>query len=92
MPKIKDSFWDGVQLIICDQVPHNIDSKCVFKLSYDKKDRLKSSKDGRLWGSSITARTKLFPAGVRKLAKCSGLYECIFKECMYKKEFRSALL
>ena len=88
MPKIKDSFWDGVQPIICDQVPHYIDGKCVFKLSYDKKDRLKSSKDGRPWGSSITASTKLFAAGARKLAKCSGSYECIFEECMYKKEFQ----
>ena len=90
MPKIKDSFWDGVQPIICDQVPHDIDGKCVFKLSYDKKDRLKSSKDGRPWGSSITASTKSFPAGARKLAKCSGSYVCISEECMYRKEFLKA--
>lgn len=86
MSKIKNNFWDGVQPITCDQLPHDIDGKCVFKLPYDRKYRLKSSKDGRPWGNSMTASTKLFPAGARKLAKCSGSYECTSEQCVYKKE------
>ena len=47
---------------------------------------MKSSKDGRPWDSWITSNRVGFN-GVRRLASCSGTYECNNEQCPYKHSY-----
>ena len=87
MKKIKNSQWDGLPVKKADALPFDIDGNCLYQLPYDKKDRLASSKDGRPWKKAITANTKEFVKGTRKIAKCRGSYECRSADCMFLTEY-----
>ena len=88
MKRIKNSVWDGVLVKNVDTLPYDIDGNCIYQLSYSKKGRLASLRDGRHWKKTITSNTKELPKGSRKIAKCKGSYECSSSECMFRKEFR----
>ena len=87
MKKINSSEWDGLPVMKVDELPFDIDGNCIYQLSYDKKDRLASSKDGRPWKKGITSNTKKFAKGTRKIAKCRGSYECTSADCMFRTEY-----
>jgi hypothetical protein len=81
--KVDPSWWEDIEAREVEKIPYDIDGTCVFKLSFDPIDRLKSSADGRSWEKSYTCNTKEFPNGRRKAAKCGGSYTCINNLCMF---------
>lgn len=87
MKKITSLQWDGLPVKKTDALPYDIDGNCIYQLSYDKNDRLSSSKDGRPWKKGITSNTKEFRNGTRKIAKCKGSCECTSPDCMFRKEY-----
>ena len=46
---INDKYWNNTSVTEVNQLPYDIDGKCIYKVSFDPSKRFASSKDGRPW-------------------------------------------
>lgn len=88
--KVDNIWWKETATREVEKLPYDINGTCVFKMTYDPLDRLKSSVDGRPWKKSYTSSTKEFPNGLRKAASCGGSYKCINYSCMFYVQYGEA--
>ncbi len=69
-----------------DALPYDIDGLCVYKLPYKKEAMMQSSVDGRPWTRWKCSSRKTLH-GTRRVAECSGTYECSNLACPFLKSF-----
>ena len=84
-------MWQNVDILDVQQLPYDIDGLVAFRLAFDPKQIMQSSKDGRHWATWVTSNRKGFK-GIRRSTCCDGGYSCENSNCiflsMYKKKNR----
>ena len=86
--KLGPEIWKSCQVQQVGALPYDIDGLCVYKLPYQSEAIMKSSVDGRPWARwKCSSRKKL--NGIRRVAECSGTYECVNVTCPYLKSYKS---
>jgi hypothetical protein len=76
------ALWQHVDILEVQQLPHDIDGLVAFRLAFNPKESLQSSKDGRHWAIWVTSNRKGFK-GIRRSARCDGGYSCENSNCMF---------
>lgn len=79
--------WNEVLINDVDKLPYDIDRLVAYKLRFDPKKRMQSSRDGRPWGTWVTSNRQGF-GGVRRSARCKGGYKCKNGNCLFLKIYR----
>ena len=69
-----------------ERLPYDIDGLRIFRLGYDKADKMAVTLDGRQWSGYITSRRAGF-AGKRFIKSCKGSHRCVNEICGYFRQF-----
>jgi hypothetical protein len=80
--KSKSALWHGVDIINVQHLPYDIDGLVAYRLAFNPKQRMQSSKDGRHWATWVTSNRKGFK-GIRRSAHCNGGYRCENSNCTF---------
>ena len=80
--KLLPSLWASCNIKKTEKLPYDIDGDCVYEVSYDPKNIMSSSKDGRPWNAWHTSKRNGF-VGIRRVASCGGTYKCKNHTCPY---------
>ena len=89
--KCNMSLWQNVNVSFVERLPFDIDGLVIYRLAFNPKQRMHSSKDGKPWKTWVSSSRKGFK-GKRRTARCNGGYKCENIKCpfltMYKKNNR----
>ena len=80
--KSEMNLWKDFDVEYVNELPYDIDGCRVYKVPFSKSDRMKSSKDGRLWKTWVTSNTKSF-VGIRRKCTCLGTWICNNDSCPF---------
>ena len=73
------SMWQSVDVSFVGRLPFDIDGLVAYRLAFNPKNMMRSSKDGRSW---VTSNRKGFD-GKRRTAHCNGGYKCENLKCSF---------
>ena len=77
---IHDKYWNNTSVTGANQLPYDIDGKCIYKIPFDPNKRFASSKDGRPWSHIRESKREDF-YGDRYMSICRGSWECHNHHC-----------
>lgn len=80
--KCNMSMWQSVEKSFVERLPPDINGLVAYRLSFDPKQRMQSSKDGRPWATWVTSKRKGF-GGTRRTARCNGGHKCENMKCPF---------
>ena len=77
---INDKYWSNTSVTEANQLPYDIDGKCIYKVPLDSNKRFASSEDGRPWSHIRESKRDNF-YGDRYMSICRGSWECHNHHC-----------
>ena len=80
-------MWFQIEPEEAQELPYDIDDKCVYTLPFDPIYRIRSTKDGRSWNSWTTPTRKHF-GGMRRKACCGGSFKCVKRDCTFSRYYQ----
>ena len=80
--KSKSALWHGVDIINVQHLPYDIDGLVAYRLAFNPKQGMQSSKDGRHWATWVTSNRKGFK-GIRRSTRCNRGYRCENPNCTF---------
>ena len=80
-------MWYQIESEEVQELPYDIDGKCVYTLLFDVRHCMKYTKDGRPWKSWSTSTRKHF-GGMQRKACCSGSFKCTNEDCTFRRYYQ----
>ncbi|CAH3163101.1 unnamed protein product [Porites lobata] len=85
--KLTPEVWAGIPVQEVKSLPYDIDGVQIFRLNYDRADKMATTLDGRQWSGYITSRRSGF-VGKRFIKSCKGSHRCGNELCGYFRQFK----
>ena len=77
---INDKYWSNKLVTEANQLPYDIDGKCIYKIPFDPNKRFALSTDGRPWSHIRESKISDF-YGDRYMSIRRGSWECHNRHC-----------
>ena len=82
-----EHYWEEENPVFANNLPNDIDNKCVYVLPINKSKRFEFTKNGRPWSNTRESKRSNF-SGDRYMSISNGSYECHNPQCPHSMQYK----